>query len=220
MTPTTAGIASASSSAEHGHAARQPGAAVADGLEPRRPDLLVHHREQESECRCHGAEVARRLGAQKQFKSVPGVVDVASFGGITKEYQIRLNPDKLISYGLSIAQVEQQLQNNNTNAGGSFIVAGTQQINVQAQGLYENVQQIEDTLIKTSTARRSASRILRWSIRDPRSGSARSPNLIRTRWIRTDKHYDDSKLIDNPDVVEGSVLLQKGADADPVLKGD
>ena len=60
----------------------------------------------------------------KQFKNVPGVVDVASFGGITKEYQIRLDPDKLISYGLSIAQVEQQLQTNNANAGGSFIVAG------------------------------------------------------------------------------------------------
>ena len=39
----------------------------------------------------------------KQFKSVPGIVDVASFGGLTKEYQIRLDPDKLISYGLSIA---------------------------------------------------------------------------------------------------------------------
>src|ERR1700736_4682583 len=85
----------------------------------------------------------------KQFKSVPGIVDIASFGGITKEYQIRLNPDKLVSYGLSIAQVEQQLQTNNTNAGGSFIVAGAQQINVQAVGLYQNVQQIENTLVKT-----------------------------------------------------------------------
>src|SRR6202167_2216048 len=85
----------------------------------------------------------------KQFKSVPGIVDVASFGGLTKEYQIRLDPDKLITYGLSIAQVEQQLALNNTNAGGSFIVAGTQQINVQAQGLYRTVQEIEDTVIKT-----------------------------------------------------------------------
>src|SRR5665213_2390061 len=50
---------------------------------------------------------------EKQFKSVPNVVDVSSFGGPTKEYQIRIDPDKLISYGLSIAQVKQQLQNNN-----------------------------------------------------------------------------------------------------------
>ena len=58
---------------------------------------------------------------EKSFKSVPNVVDVASFGGPTREYQVRVDPNKLISYGLSIGQVEQQLTNNNTNAGGSFI---------------------------------------------------------------------------------------------------
>ena len=60
---------------------------------------------------------------EKQFKSVPNVVDVASFGGPTREYQVRVDPNKLISYGLSIGQVEQQLSNNNANAGGSFIEA-------------------------------------------------------------------------------------------------
>ena len=69
---------------------------------------------------------------EKQFKSVPNVVDVASFGGITREYQVRIDPDKLVAYGLSIGQVEQQLANNNVNAGGSFIEAGLQQINVRA----------------------------------------------------------------------------------------
>ena len=61
---------------------------------------------------------------EKQFKSVPNVVDVSSLGGVTREYQVRVDPDKLISYGLSIGQVEQQLTNNNVNAGGSFIEAG------------------------------------------------------------------------------------------------
>jgi heavy metal efflux system protein len=145
----------------------------------------------------------------KQFKNVPGVVDVASFGGITKEYQIRLNPDKLIDYGLSIAQVEQQLQNNNANAGGSFIVAGTQQINVQAQGLYENVQQIEDTLIKTQ----GGSPIRIKDIAIVEQGAK-----IRLGQISKTFRDDKGRLIDNPDVVEGSVLLRKGADADPVLK--
>lgn len=158
---------------------------------------------------------------QKQFKNVPGVVDVASFGGITKEYQIRLDPDKLITYGLSIAQVEQQLQNNNTNAGGSFIVAGTQQINVQAQGLYENVQQIEDTLIKTQTG--TPIRIKDIAEVDQgakiRLGQISKTSQPYTVDSKGERHYDDSKLIDNPDVVEGSVLLRKGADADPVLKG-
>ncbi len=146
---------------------------------------------------------------EKQFKNVPGVVDVASFGGITREYQIRLDPDKLISYGLSISQVEQQLTNNNTNAGGSFIVAGAQQINVQAQGLYENVQQIEDTLIKTAGGA---------PIRVKDIAEVEQGPKIRLGQISKTYRDKQGRLIDNPDVVEGSVLLRKGADADPVLK--
>jgi cobalt-zinc-cadmium resistance protein CzcA len=146
----------------------------------------------------------------KQFKSVPGIVDIASFGGITKEYQIRLNPDKLVSYGLSISQVEQQLQTNNTNAGGSFIVAGAQQINVQAVGLYQDVQQIENTVVKTQNG--TALRIKDIAVVEQGA---------KIRLGQISKTYKDvnGKLIDNPDVVEGALLLQKGADADPALKG-
>jgi cobalt-zinc-cadmium resistance protein CzcA len=155
----------------------------------------------------------------KQFKSVPGIVDVASFGGTTKEYQIRLDPDKLISYGLSISQVEQQLQNNNANAGGSFITAGAQQINVQAVGLYQNVQQIEDTVVKVQ----NGSPVYIKDIADVEQGSKiRLGQISKTYKPFTvdkkgEKHYDDGKLIDNPDVVEGAVLLQKGADTGPAL---
>src|SRR5579862_9866800 len=65
---------------------------------------------------------------EKQFKSVPNVVDVSSFGGTTREYQVLVDPDKLVARGLTIGQVEQQLANNNVNAGGSFIESGLQQI--------------------------------------------------------------------------------------------
>ncbi|HUD22800.1 MAG TPA: CusA/CzcA family heavy metal efflux RND transporter [Acidobacteriaceae bacterium] len=146
----------------------------------------------------------------KQFKNVPGIVDVASFGGQTKEYQIRLDPDKLIAYGLSIGQIEQQLSNNNTNAGGSFIVAGAQQINVQAQGLFENVQQIEDTVVKTQGG--TALHIKDIAVVD------QGPK-IRLGQISKTYRDENGKLIDNPDVVEGAILLQKGANADPALKG-
>src|SRR5271163_2929070 len=88
---------------------------------------------------------------EKQLKSVPGVVDVSSFGGMTREYQVRVDPDKLVSYGLSIGQIEQQIANNNTNAGGSFIEQGQQQINVRAVGLYRNVDDIANTVLKTQT---------------------------------------------------------------------
>src|SRR5579884_1661344 len=85
---------------------------------------------------------------EKHFKSVPNVVDVVSFGGLTREYQVQLDPDKLVSYGLTIGQVEQALAANNVNAGGSFIEEGLQQINVRALGLVTNVHDIEQTVLK------------------------------------------------------------------------
>ena len=86
---------------------------------------------------------------EKNLKQVPNVVDVASFGGPTREYQVRLDPNKLISYGLSLSQVEQQLTNNNANAGGSFIEAGLQQINIREVGLVRNVHDIQNTVLYT-----------------------------------------------------------------------
>ena len=88
---------------------------------------------------------------EKNFKAVPNIVDVASFGGPTREYQVRIDPNKLIAYGLSLAQVEQQLTNNNANAGGSFIEAGLQQLNLREVGLVRNVQDIENTVIVSKT---------------------------------------------------------------------
>src|SRR5438046_1819561 len=86
---------------------------------------------------------------EKQFKSVPNVVDVASFGGTTREYQVRVDPNLLIAHGLSINQVKQQLANNNTNAGGSFVEAGLQQVNIRQVGLFSKTQDIEQTVIAT-----------------------------------------------------------------------
>src|ERR1700737_4728836 len=82
---------------------------------------------------------------EKHLKAVPNIVDVATFGGPTREYQVRVDPNKLVSYGLNIGQVEQQLANNNVNAGGSFIQVGLQQINVRAVGLVDKVQDIRDS---------------------------------------------------------------------------
>src|ERR1700681_2206390 len=87
----------------------------------------------------------------KQFKSVTNVVDVSDFGGTVREYQVRVDPAKLVSYGLSIGQVEQQLTNNNINAGGSFVEIGLQQMNVRTLGLVADIHDIEHTVLKTQT---------------------------------------------------------------------
>src|SRR5271169_4024971 len=85
----------------------------------------------------------------KQLKSVPDVIDVSIFGGITREYQVQVDPNKLIEFGLSIGQVEQALANNNVNAGGSFIEHGAQAINVRAVGLMGTTDDVALTVLKT-----------------------------------------------------------------------
>jgi len=147
---------------------------------------------------------------EKNFKAVPNIVDVASFGGPTREYQVRVDPDKLISYGLSIGQVEQQLSNNNANAGGSFIEAGLQQINIREVGLVRNVQDIQNTVIlaKNGTP---------LHIKDI-AVVAQGPKIRLGQFARATR-YDDGRLIDNDDVVSGIVLLRKDAEADTALQG-
>jgi len=97
----------------------------------------------------------------KALKSVPDIVDVSTFGGTTREYQVRVDPDKLVSYGLNIGQVEDQLSKNNINGGGNFIESGLQQMNVRTIGLFNTVKDIEQTVLTTVSGHLFASRILR-----------------------------------------------------------
>src|SRR5271169_1587438 len=147
---------------------------------------------------------------EKNFKAVPNIVDVASFGGPTREYQVRVDPNKLIAYGLSIAQVEQQLTNNNVNAGGSFIEEGLQQINVRELGLVNSVRDIENTVIATKNG--TPIRVKDIAV------VAQGPKIRLGQFARAIRR-EDGKIIDNDDVVSGIVLLRKGADSDSTLEG-
>lgn len=147
---------------------------------------------------------------EKQFKSVPDVVDVASFGGPTREYQVRLDPNQLISYGLSLSQVEQALANNNVNGGGSFIEAGSQQIDVRAVGLVRTVDDIAHTVIATKDGT---------PIRISDVATVEEGSKIRLGQFGKAIHREDGKILDNDDVVSGIVLMRKGADAQAALEG-
>jgi cobalt-zinc-cadmium resistance protein CzcA len=147
---------------------------------------------------------------EKNFKAVPDVVDVASFGGPTREYQVRVDPNKLIAYGLSLSQVEQQLTSNNANAGGSFIEGGLQQINIREVGLVGNVRDIENTVIVTKSG--TPLRVKDIAI------VSQGPKIRLGQFARA-IHHEDGKIIDNNDVVSGIVLLRKGANADEALAG-
>ena len=147
---------------------------------------------------------------EKNFKAVPNIVDVASFGGPTREYQVRVDPDKLIAYGLSIGQVEQQLTNNNANAGGSFIEAGLQQINIREVGLVKNVHDIENTVLMTKNGTPLQVRDIAVVSQGPKIRLGQFARAIRR---------EDGKIVDNDDVVSGIVLLRKGRRSRPGAGG-
>jgi cobalt-zinc-cadmium resistance protein CzcA len=144
----------------------------------------------------------------KQLKSVPNVVDVSGFGGITREYQVLVNPDKLISYGLNIGQVEQALANNNVNAGGSFIEAGQQQINVRAVGLVKDAGQIGATVLKAQNGTPVRVRDIAQVLQGPK---------IRLGKLGKAIHHEAGKVIDHDDILEGIALMRKGAEPEATL---
>jgi cobalt-zinc-cadmium resistance protein CzcA len=147
---------------------------------------------------------------EKNLKAVPNIVDVASFGGPTREYQVRVDPNKLIAHGLSLAQLEQQLTNNNANAGGSFIETGLQQINIREVGLVRNVQDIENTVVVSRAGTPLRIKDIAIVSQGPKIRLGQTARAI---------HREDGTIFDNDDVVSGIVLLRKGANADEALAG-
>jgi cobalt-zinc-cadmium resistance protein CzcA len=147
---------------------------------------------------------------EKNLKSVPDIVDVATFGGPTREYQVRVDPNKLIAYGLSLGQVEQQIANNNVNAGGSFLEAGLQQINVREVGLVGNVHDIENTVLTTKSGTPLRVKNI--------ATVAQGPKIRLGQFARAIRHAD-GKIVDNDDVVSAWVPMRKGADAEAALLG-
>src|SRR5215471_6538041 len=145
----------------------------------------------------------------KQLLSVPNVVEVGGLGGITREYQVRIDPDKLVAYGLSLSQVNDQLAGNNSNAGGSFVEVGLQQVNVRVVGLVRNVNDIRRTVIKTQHGT---------PIRISDIATVEQGTKIRLGQVGHTVHHSTGQVVDNDDVVESSLFLRKGADAEPTLR--
>lgn len=147
---------------------------------------------------------------EKEIKSVPDIVDVSPFGGIHREYQVRVDPNKLVSYGLSIGQVEQQLSSNNINAGGNFIETGLQQMNIRAIGLFRNVKDIEQTVLTTKSGTPLRVKDIAEVAQGPKVRLGHEGRSIRR---------EDGVIVDNDDVIFSQVMMRKGADSGPTLDG-
>jgi cobalt-zinc-cadmium resistance protein CzcA len=88
---------------------------------------------------------------ERQFKQIPGVVDVVSFGGPTKEFHVNLDPNKLIAFGLSVPQVMSALSNSNSNVGANYLELGVQSYNVRGIGLFKGLDDIGDVVVSAKS---------------------------------------------------------------------
>jgi cobalt-zinc-cadmium resistance protein CzcA len=137
----------------------------------------------------------------RRFKAVPGVVDVAGWGGKEKTYDVNVDQTKLNAAGLSLAQVLTAIGNSNINVGGQTINIGPQAVDVRGVGLIRNMDQLRDTLL-TST---NGTPIMLGDIASVTVGHV--PRL----GIAGEDHDDD--------IVEGIVLMGRGEKSLPTLRG-
>lgn len=82
-----------------------------------------------------------------QLRSIPGVAEVNSWGGYEKQYQVRIDPNRLVKHGLTFDQVTEAVQENNRNVGGGSISVGARMLLVHGQGRTVNVEQIKNIVV-------------------------------------------------------------------------
>jgi cobalt-zinc-cadmium resistance protein CzcA len=141
---------------------------------------------------------------EKKFRSVPGVVDVNPFGGLTKQYQVLVDPAKLKSFGVTLQQMFTALSNSNSNAGGSYVEHGSELYVVRGLGLLRSTEDIEAVAVDT----RNGTPILIGDI-----GRVTVGNAVRLgRAGRTDTGVEGypGGIRDEDDVAEGIVIMRRG----------
>lgn len=141
---------------------------------------------------------------EKKFRSVPGVVDINPFGGLTKQYQVLIDPAKLKSYNLTLQQVFTALANSNTNAGGSYVEHGSELYVVRGLGFLRTIADIETVAVDTRGGT---------PVRIGDIGKVTIGNAVRLGRVgRTDRgaagHPD--VIRDEDDAAEGIVIMRRG----------
>jgi cobalt-zinc-cadmium resistance protein CzcA len=137
---------------------------------------------------------------QRRFKAVPGVIDVTGWGGKTKTYDIAIDQRKLIGYGLSVPQVLQALGNANINVGGQTVNFGAQSAVVRGVGLIHSADEIRRTLITNN------------------QGAPVVVGDVATVTIGNLPRLGIAGLNDVDDIVQGIVLMRRGAESIPTIK--
>ncbi|MCO5936410.1 CusA/CzcA family heavy metal efflux RND transporter [Mucilaginibacter sp. RB4R14] len=135
----------------------------------------------------------------RQFKAVPGVADVNSFGGEEKTYEVSVNPALLQKYGMTSLDVFNAISRSNINVGGDVIEKNDQAFVVRGIGLINNISEIENIIVKN---------VKNVPILARNVAEIKESGLPRLGQVGRDK---------NSDVIEGIVVMRKGENPAEVL---
>jgi cobalt-zinc-cadmium resistance protein CzcA len=138
---------------------------------------------------------------ERQFKQVPGVIDVVSFGGETMQFQVGVDPYRLRAHGVSLNQLSTAIQNANQNVGGQRLRLGEQSYTVRGIGLLKGVPDIENAVV-----------------------TAEQGTPVRVRDVAATAIGAAPRLgvvgkDGDPDVVQGIILMRYGASTLDTLQG-
>ena len=136
----------------------------------------------------------------RRYRAIQGVADDSGLGGETLQYQVQIDPNRLMSYNVTVPQIVQQLSNNNSNSGGGFYSQGGQFYYVRGLGLVRSLEDIGNIVIATHNG-------IPVSVKDVgqvTTGSA--PRLGQFGYMRQN------------DAVEGVILMRVGEQAQVILK--
>ena len=137
---------------------------------------------------------------RRQLKQVPGIIDVATFGGTVRQYQAEIDPRKLLQFNVTLPQVLNAIAASNANVGGNYLTLGSQNVNVRGIGLLQNLDQMKNILI----SERNGVPVYLRHVGNVREGY--QPPLGR---VGVDR---------NPNQVEGIVYLNRGEPSLPALR--
>ncbi|NDC41169.1 MAG: hypothetical protein EBZ77_06395, partial [Chitinophagia bacterium] len=136
----------------------------------------------------------------RQFKSVPGVADVNSFGGEEKIYEVSVNPDLLLKYSLTSLDVYNAVTRSNINVGGDVLERNGQAFVVRGIGVLNDISEVENIII---------TKIGDVPILVKQVASVKISGKPRLGWVSRDKEDD---------VIEGIIVMRKGENPAEVLK--
>jgi heavy metal efflux system protein len=142
---------------------------------------------------------------ERQFKQVQGVIDVTSYGGETKQYHVEVDPYRLRGHSVSLNQLTGAIQNANQNVGGQRLFMGEQSYDVRGIGLLGSRTSSERDIESVVVAEQKGTPVRVKDVADVAIGAAPRLGIVG---------YDD-----DPDVVQGIVLMRYGGETPSTLEG-